>query len=112
MSEEEKQKEINTTKKVKLAKDDKRILLPVDINLANLCAMSVEVFETPFEKGYLSKYLSGDNKNVHIANVFKLCVLLGCTPNKLYDYENWEYKASQIIMAGRKITNEEIKELL
>ena len=109
---EKKQKEKNQTNKVKLGSDDKRVLFPSDLNPINLCRMSEEVFDTPFRKSYVSKFMRGDAKNVHISNVFKFCVLLGCTPNDLYDYENWEYKASQILQAGKKITNEQIKELL
>ena len=113
MSKEEiKTKEKNDSKQVRLGSDDKRILFPNDLNPMELCRMSQEVFETPLQKSYVSKYVKGDAKNVHISNVFKFCILLGCTPNDLYDYENWEYKASQILRKGNKITNEEIKELL
>lgn len=99
-------------KKVKLSDDDKTLILPTDMHNANLLGMSREIFETPFTRSYISNFVNGNKKNIHAANIFKFCVMLGCTPNQLYDYENWEYKASQILMKNQKITNEDIKEFL
>lgn len=111
---EEKIKEIEeeVIKDVKLSKDDKTLILPSDLNNATILGMSREVFETPFTKSYISNFVQGKKKNIHANNIFKFCVIFGCTPNDLFDYENWEYKSSQILMKNQKITNEDIKDFL
>jgi len=97
---------------VRLSDNDKKIILPDDLNQVYVKQFSEQVFETPFTKSYVSLFLNGVNKNIHATNLFKFCVLLGCSPNDLFDYENWEYKTSQVINKGKKVTNEQIKDFL
>ena len=92
--------------------DKQKIILPPDINAYNLSLLSEKVFETPIARCYVSLFLNRKKKNIHINNIFKFCVLLGCSPNDLMDYENWEYKVSQVLNKGKKVTNDQIKEML
>lgn len=72
------------------------------------------LFQTPLLKPYVSKFTTGSNKNITMANVFKLCVMLGCSPNDLFNWEQWRDN----IMSAKKVdgeymfTTEDIKEFL
>tara|TARA_R100001244_G_scaffold86809_2_gene66204 strand:- start:5410 stop:5736 length:327 start_codon:yes stop_codon:yes gene_type:complete len=72
------------------------------------------LFDTPLLKPYVSKFTTGNNKNITMANVFKLCVLLDCSPNDLFNWEQWRNN----ILSAKKVdgdymfTTEDIKEML
>lgn len=72
------------------------------------------LFETPLLKPYVSKFTTGANKNITMANIFKLCVILGCSPNDLFDWEEWRGRI-MAKMATKKdylLTHSDIKEML
>ncbi len=99
--------------KPKLSKDGKKLIFPEDFCYSEeLCAMSKELFETPLAKSYLSQFRNGKKKNIHTTNVLKMCVLLGCSPNDLFDWENWDKNVNKLYVEGGKVTNKDISEIL
>ena len=72
------------------------------------------LFETPLLKPYVSKFTTGANKNITMANIFKLCVILGCSPNDLFDWEEWRGKVIAKMATNKNslLTHEDIKEML
>lgn len=70
------------------------------------------IFETPLLKPYVSKFTNAKNKNITLANVFKLCVLLNCSPNDLFNWEDWTHKAMGVTSTDNKISNDDIKQML
>jgi hypothetical protein len=67
------------------------------------------VFETPLLKPYVSKFTNAKNKNITLANVFKLCVLLDCSPNDLFNWEDW---SDRVKGSDSKVSNDEIKKMI
>jgi DNA-binding Xre family transcriptional regulator len=72
------------------------------------------MFETPLLKPYVSKFIRASNKNISMANILKLCVLLQCSPNDLFNWEDWtaEIYARMATKDGYLITHDDIKEIL
>ena len=71
----------------------KKIIFPKDfVYSEEINYASKMIFETPLAKSYISQFKNGKKKNIHVANVFKLCIILGCSPNDLFDWENWQEK--------------------
>jgi DNA-binding Xre family transcriptional regulator len=72
------------------------------------------LFETGLMKPYISKFVTGANKNITMANVYKLCVLLNCSPNDLFNWETWRNKLGELASEDNftPITTEQIKKLL
>ncbi len=70
------------------------------------------MFETPLLKPYVSKFTTSKNKNITLANVFKLCVLLDCSPNDLFNWDEWSDRAMGFTKKNIKITNDEIKKMI
>ena len=67
----------------------KKIIFPKDfVYSEEINYASKMIFETPLAKSYISQFKNGKKKNIHVANVFKLCIILGCSPNDLFDWEN------------------------
>ena len=96
----------------KLSIEGRKLLFPKDFCYSvELCAMSKELFETPLAKSYLSQFRNGRKKNIHANNILKMCVLLDCSPNDLFDWRNWNKKIARLANRG-KISNEEISKLL
>tara|TARA_R100001244_G_scaffold8495_2_gene10651 strand:+ start:490 stop:867 length:378 start_codon:yes stop_codon:yes gene_type:complete len=74
------------------------------------------LFETRLMKPYVSKFTTGSNKNVTMATIFKLCVIIGCSPNDLFNWEDWRGKL-MVKMKDAKtdkylITLDDIKKML
>ena len=72
------------------------------------------LFETGLMKPYISKFVTGANKNITMANVYKLCVLLDCSPNDLFNWETWRNKLGELASKDEfsPLTTEDIKKLL
>lgn len=72
------------------------------------------LFETGLMKPYISKFVTGANKNITMANVYKLCVLLDCSPNDLFNWETWRNRLGELASEDKfsPLTTEEIKKLL
>mgnify|MGYP005993548339 CR=1 FL=1 len=72
------------------------------------------LFETGLMKPYISKFVTGANKNITMANVYKLCVLLDCSPNDLFNWETWRNRLGELASEEKfsPLTTEEIKKLL
>ena len=75
---------------------------------------STFLFDTPLLKPYVSKFTTGNNKNITMANVFKLCVLLDCSPNDLFNWEQWRANilSSKKVDGDYMFTTEDIKKML
>jgi len=67
------------------------------------------IFETPLLKPYVSKFTKARNKNITLANVFKICVLLDCSPNDLFNWEDWSSKVKE---SDAKVSNNDIKKMI
>ena len=95
--------------------DDGRMIFRYGFNY-NDCIVedSKMLFETPLLKPYISKFACAKNKNITMANVFKLCVLLNCSPNDLFNWDSWRNKVGEAISVDdfSPLTTEEIKGLL
>ena len=99
--------------KTKLSKDGRKIIYPNDFCFTEeLEFMSKEVFKTKLSKSFISLFSNGVRKNIHISNLFKFCVLLGCAPNDLLDWKRWEKKVAKHYKKGKKVTNEQISKML
>tara|TARA_R110000744_G_scaffold200854_1_gene320012 strand:- start:2142 stop:2600 length:459 start_codon:yes stop_codon:yes gene_type:complete len=71
------------------------------------------VFETPILKPNISAFATGKKRNITMSFIFKLCVVLNCSPNDLYDWGLWREKVMKLMdNENRKITNDDIKNLL
>ena len=72
------------------------------------------LFETGLMKPYISKFVTGANKNITMANVYKLCVLLDCSPNDLFNWETWRNRLGELASKEKfsPLTTEDIKKLL
>ena len=72
------------------------------------------LFETGLMKPYISKFVTGANKNITMANVYKLCVLLDCSPNDLFNWETWRNRLGELASNEKfsPLTTEDIKKLL
>lgn len=71
------------------------------------------LFETPLLKPNISSFATGNRKNVTMAFIFKMCVVLNCSPNDLYNWGEWRSKVMQTIDKNNsKLTNDQIKDLL
>ena len=99
--------------KPKLSKDGRKLQFPEDFCYSEeVSAMSKEIFETPLAKSYISQFKNGKKKNIHTANVLKLCVILGCSPNHLFDWKRWGKKVSKMHTEGGKISNKDLNNIL
>ena len=49
-----------------------------------------------------------------MANVLKLCVLLGCSPNDLFNWESWNERVHELVTSENfePITMAQIKDML
>ena len=99
----------------------KKIIFPKDfVYSEEINYASKMIFETPFAKSYISQFKNGKKKNIHVANVFKLCIILGCSPNDLFDWENWQEKLVKKLNDKNSkttkdmflVTNKEVHEML
>ena len=72
------------------------------------------LFDTALLKPYISKFVRAKNKNITMANVFKLCVLLNCSPNDLFNWEMWRDRVADKVSNENfnPITTDEIKQML
>ena len=71
------------------------------------------VFDTPIIKSNISTFATGNRRNVTMAYIFKICVVLNCSPNDLYHWQDWRGKVMRVMEdSNQKITNDQIKELL
>ena len=99
--------------KPKLSKDGRKLIFPEDFCYSEeLYNTSKELFETPLAKSYMSQFRNGRKKNIHCANVLKMCVLLGCSPNDLFDWQNWDKKVNNLYVKKGIVTNKDISEIL
>lgn len=95
--------------------DSGRITFNYGFNYSDaLVEDSKMLFETGLMKPYISKFVTGANKNITMANVYKLCVLLNCSPNDLFNWETWRNKLGELASGDNftPITTEQIKKLL
>ena len=95
--------------------DDGRILFKKGFNYNDhIVEDSKLVFETPILKPYISKFSRSKNKNITMANVLKLCVLLGCSPNDLFNWESWNERVHELVTSENfePITMAQIKDML
>ena len=72
------------------------------------------LFQTPLLKPYISQFARGKNKNITMANVFKVCVILDCSPNDLFNWEDWRGKVMELAITDSfsPITTNDIKGML
>jgi len=95
--------------------DDGRIIFKDGFNYNDhIVEDSKILFETPLLKPYISKFARSKNKNITMANVFKLCVLLDCSPNDLFNWTNWRDKVGELVNSSNfhPITVSQIKVML
>jgi len=91
------------------------IVFPEDFVITDeIVGRSKLMFETPLLKPYVSKFIRAANKNISMANVLKFCILLDCSPNDLFNWEEWkgELFARMATDEDYLITHEDIKEIL
>lgn len=95
--------------------EEGRIVFRYGFNYSDyLVEDSKMLFETGLMKPYISKFVTGANKNITMANVYKLCVLLDCSPNDLFNWETWRNKLGELASKDEfsPLTTEDIKKLL
>ena len=95
--------------------DEGRIVFKFGFNYGDcLVEDSKMLFETGLMKPYISKFVTGANKNITMANVYKLCVLLDCSPNDLFNWHTWRNRLGELASKDNfsPLTTEDIKKLL
>jgi len=67
---------------------------------------SKDIFRASLSPASLSRFMNGKHKNVSMTTIFKICVSMGCTPNDLFNVDEWSNASSY-----EDLTSSDIQEL-